>query len=187
MNAMRQFLAAVLGWAIGSIVFLTLVVFVFGNPLRDWLGSTLGIFVERIPPDLEPQIWDAAAELLRRGIIIPPDALIASITNFYGTLIQVLLGVFAVFGVLSFFAIRWQSTQQAETFAEQKIDKLFESREFSRRLTDEASKVFDLQSESIEEMISSLSTIDARIIALEEEISSRASEDEPSDEEEEHE
>jgi flagellar motility protein MotE (MotC chaperone) len=98
-------------------------------------------------------------------------------------MIQVIVGVFALFGILSFFAIRWQSIQQAETFAEGKIEKVFSSEYFRKRLNDAASKANDLQVESLQESLGSLSDLSQRIAALEEHIAAQAPENEPEAEE----
>lgn len=178
-----NFVGIVTGCALGTCVFLTIVIFVTGDPLKDWLESSLGLFVQRQPEVLDNLTREAAVAMVERGLIITPDGLIGGITNLYGNMIQVLVGVFALFGILSFFAIRWQSIQQAEALVESKLEKAFNSDEFNKRLNDAASKAFDLQSESIHETLAEFSTLDERISAIEVRFAESAPEDEPSDEE----
>lgn len=182
MKTLKLFGAAVLGWALGSFVFLMVVVFIFGRPMTDWLGSTFGIFVHRTPPNLDPPSWDAAVQLLQRGIIVTPEALISNITTTYGIMIQVLLGVLVVVGFLSFFAIRWQSIQQAENFIDQKLEKIITSDDFSRLLSNAASEVFDLQSEPLQEQLAHIALLDDRLSKIESMIAEKGDDREPQEE-----
>ena len=150
-----------------------------GDPLKHWLGSSLGIFFYRQPGAIDAVTKEAAAAMIERGIIVTPDSLIGGIANLYGNMIQVLVGAFALFAILSFFAIRWQSIQQAEAFVEAKVDRSLSSDEFKRRLNDISISTFDTYSVNIQELLESFSKLSERIGTLEAAIAEKASEEEP--------
>lgn len=183
MKVILHFCAAITGYALGTVIFLSIVVFILGSPLKDWLGSTLGLFIERNPNNLDTATWDAALDMMRQGIITTPDSLMSNVVSLYGNMIQILVGVFALFGILSFFSIRWQSIQQAESFIEEKLTKTFTSEEFNKRLSDITSRAVDVQFEPLDERLNYLSDLDERLARLEVEIARNAPEDEPTDEE----
>jgi hypothetical protein len=174
-----HFAAVATGSALGTCLFIAVVIFTTGDPLKDWLESSLGILLHRQPDSIDPITKQVAIAMVERGVVVTPDALIGSITNLYGNMIQVLVGVFSLFAILSFFAIRWQSIQQAEAFVETKVDKSLLSDEFTRRLTDLTINTFDTYSVNIQESLENYSKISERLTVLEMTIAENASEEEP--------
>jgi hypothetical protein len=166
-KAVWKFLAIFLGTVVGTCLFLTVVIFVTGDPLRDWLSSSLGIFFPNQGLNVDLPTREVVTAMIERGVVVTPDGLIGSIANLYGNMIQVLVGVFAAFAILSFFAIRWQSIQQAEAFVESKVEKSLSSADFKRQIDESTLKTFDTYSVSIQESLENYSNIEQRLIALE--------------------
>lgn len=179
MKPVWHFAAVATGCAVGTCLFLTVVIFITGDPLKDWLESSLGLLLHRQPNSIDPITKQAAIAMVERGVVVTPDGLIGSIANLYGNMIQVLVGVFALSAILSFFAIRWQSIQQAEAFVETKVEKSLSSDEFRRRLNDMSIATFDTYSVSIQDSLESYSKMSERITALESTIAANAPEEEP--------
>ncbi|MGC4026342.1 MAG: hypothetical protein QM744_15050 [Mesorhizobium sp.] len=173
MNTILKLCAILLGSALGTLIFLVLVIFVVGDPLTDWLRSSLGIVFSAEPRATDPLAREAAIALMERGLITTPDSLISTISNLYGNMIQILVGAFALLAILSFFAICWQSIQQAEAFLEEKIEKSLNSTDFNKRLNDITIETFDTYYGT------NIGSIDQRLSILEDHIAKAASDQEP--------
>ncbi len=112
------------------IIFLVVATLFIGDPFGDWFMSAHGIVVA----DKQKSITEAENveiyRLLSRGLVVSSDSIISNMTDLYGNMIQVLIGVLAVATVFAFFAVRWQSIQAAEDFVDSKTKAHFNSHEF---------------------------------------------------------
>lgn len=127
---MKVFWALFLGGFVGTIVFLIVATLLIGDPFGDWFLSAHGILVADKQKEITEADNLAIYRLLSRGLIISSDSIISNMTDLYGNMIQVLIGVLAVATIFAFFAVRWQSIQAAEEFVDHKTKDHFASTEF---------------------------------------------------------
>ncbi|TBZ09429.1 hypothetical protein [Rhizobium leguminosarum] len=127
---MRNLCASFLGGLVGAFLFLVFASYFFGHPFGDWFMSAHGIFSADKQKDLSEQDNIEIYRLLSRGLIVSSDGIISNITNLYGNMIQVLIGLLAAATVLGFFAVRWQSVQSAQEYVDGKTNAFFESKAF---------------------------------------------------------
>lgn len=185
---MKSFFGSVVGAAFGTIA-IWLCFFSLGetNPVAILEKYDLIIVDNKVRPRSDDAV--SAIELLyRQGLAIPSDSLVSQVSNFYSAVLQISLAAFVLFGFLSFLAIRWQSIQAAEDFADQKVKESLKnykkSSEFNALLVQKATDVFDVQAEEFDEILESAKQInefESRLIDIEKKISLASSDAEPSD------
>ncbi|MBY5619956.1 hypothetical protein [Rhizobium leguminosarum] len=149
--------------------------------------SAHGIFSADKQKDLSEQDNIEIYRLLSRGLIVSSDGIISNITNLYGNMIQVLIGLLAAATVLGFFAVRWQSVQSAQEYVDGKTNAFFESKAFRDLVVEKSQQYIDqldpatnpqVRAEAVSE---DLLDIRARIEAIEFYIRNAASPEEPSE------
>ncbi len=131
---MKNFWALFTGAFLGTLAFLFLATFFLGSPFEDWFNSAHAVVSEPQKIELSEQEKVLLWRMLNNGSLVSTDSIISNVTNFYGILIQALIGIIAVFGVLSFFAIRWQSEIKTEEFVSDRVEKRFASVEFNNKI-----------------------------------------------------
>lgn len=108
---MRNFWALVFGSAIGTVAFF-LTLLVLANHAPDAVLRAVRIILLAEPSDLDSLSSAAAVSILQQnGLGISADSYLGRITDFYAVVLQIAFAAFVLFGVVSFFAIRWQSNQ----------------------------------------------------------------------------
>ena len=105
--------------------------------------SAHGIFSADKQKELTEQDNIEIYRLLSRGLIVSSDGIISNLTDLYGNMIQVLIGMLAAATVLAFFAVRWQSVQSAQEYVDGKTNAFFESKAFKDLVIEKSQQYID--------------------------------------------
>lgn len=182
MNKTLTFFAIVTGTAIGTFLFFVTASYFLGDPFGDWLLSAHGIVIKSQAGTPTEAELVQIERFLQKGLIVTPEGVIGSITTLYGNLIQVLIGILAIFGITSFLAVRWKSIQATEEFVDGKIEKKFSSHEFQKLLDESTTNAVDLYSTENDEITREVHRLRSEMDELTTHLSKSAPEDEPEEE-----
>lgn len=167
----KTYFSLTLGAAAGVVIFLALVTFLVGDPLSDWFSSAHGVFVAEKEKELSFEQKLQLYELVRSGVIVTADGLLSHITSLYGNIIQALIGLFVIFGVLSFFGLRWHSKQLMEEAVTNSVantvSNYTSSLVFDGLLTVKVQHIASTEIEDLETRISVVGELDERVSILE--------------------
>lgn len=166
------------GSAVGAFAFLAFVTILLGSPIADSLLSVHGVLVQDDVNSITAQQEYEIVQLLRGGKLMTADGLLSQMQNYYSSQIQVVIGLFFVFGLLSFFAVRLHSERQIEETASRQVSTAFEtllkSHEFHKQLSNQTQSAISLEMESVQKTLESFSNLSDRMRALEGILASRA-------------
>lgn len=200
LSGIAHALAAVLGVALGTFAFLFLTALFLGDPIRDTVLSAHGILASPGAVSLTPDEKHALVDMLGRGQVITSDGLISSLSSYYESVIEILVGVLAAVSVLAFMYIKSISTEKAEEAADhavsKAVDRHFASQQFHKETADrigdvlrpvkdsqteflsETGKAIEDLSERIEYIAPLIAKFDERITVIEDALASSDSEEE---------
>lgn len=172
----HQFAAVMCGASLAVAAAIFLAVVVFKTPLHDATTSAVGIFTSDTMDRLDDGDIAHLQNLIRRKHVVSSDQLITQISGFYSAVIQLLIGTFFVFGLLSFFVIRAHSMRQMEEQVEQRTEKhlgtYFESVKFHQQISDAVDTALQIHLEDLQDQVSELGNeigqVTLRINAIEE-------------------
>jgi polyhydroxyalkanoate synthesis regulator protein len=137
-------------------LFLLLGSIFLGKPVKETILSAHGVLVASKPTPLTLEQNAIVLDLLQKGALISSSDLLAQITAFYSTIIQVLIGTFFVFGVLSLFAVQANARRQIEDVAETLVDKAaehhFNTLQFDARLREKIDSALQVELEPYDEL-----------------------------------
>lgn len=182
-------LSVIVGAGLGTFAFLVLGVILTGKPIQQELLSAHGILVTSKPTELTAQQSAVIADLLQKGALISSSDLLSNVSSFYSTTIQVLIAMFFVFGVLSFFAVQANARRQIEEIADASVTKAaishFASTTFDRQINQKIDSSMQVELEGIdkrfsdvEELGTAIEELEARVKELQETVQPQKSEDE---------
>ena len=113
-----QFAGLFFGAAFGVAAVYILAALYFGAPISDALKSAHGIIAnQNAVPITSEQSW-LLIDMIMQGSIIPANGHILDVTNYYTSVIDVLLMIIALLSVIAFFVVRATSKSAAEDMAE---------------------------------------------------------------------
>lgn len=177
MKDWKAYCSLAIGAALGVVIFLGLVGFIVGDPLSDWFVSAHAVFVGEKEKELSFEQKLQLYELVRSGVVVSADGLLSHITALYGNIIQALIGLFVIFGFLSFFGLRWHSRQFLEdavgTSVASTVGTYTGSLAFDGLLTTKIQHIASTEIEDLEGRISVVGELDERVSVLEDIISTR--------------
>lgn len=172
----KFYLSILLGAAIGVFAFLVAIVVFIGDPAGDWFMSAHAVLVTEKLKDLSLDDQGRLYHYMTEGIVIPTDGLISQIANFYGNIIQVLIGLFFVFGFVSFLVLKWHSKQFMEEAVGNAVELALRghtnSISFDNMITLKVQNVASTEIEGLEQSIAAIGDFEDRLSIVEEFISS---------------
>jgi hypothetical protein len=171
----KLYLSILLGAAVGVFAFLIAAVLVLGDPAGDWFISAHAVLVGEKQRDLSLDDQARLYHYMIEGVIVPTDGLISQIANFYGSIIQVLIGLFFVFGLVSFFVLRWHSKQFLDEAVGNAVETALKNHtnsiNFDNMITLKVQNVASTEIEGLEQSISAVGDFDDRLSVVEDFIS----------------
>lgn len=115
-------------------------------------------------------------ELIRNNSLIDANTFLSTLNNFYATTVQVLIGIFFIFGILSFIAIRNHSSREIELQSKintkEAVQNYIDSIRFRDLVGSEVNSNFQIELESILESYSDATDLNDRVQTIESELTS---------------
>ncbi len=169
--------ACIVGSAIGTFLFFLAGTLFLGDPAGDWFMSAHAVFVSEKAKDLTFEQEFQLQNFVRNGIVITTDGLLSQITDFYGSIIQTLIGMFFVFGLISFFLLRWHSKREIENTisiaVEDAFGKYTKTIDYDNLLNIKIQSLLSVELENLDERITIVGLLDERVSGLEDFISKK--------------
>lgn len=133
-----------------------------GSIIGDSLMNVHGILVRDSLDAISKEEAEVITKLLQSGSLIDANSFLSTLNNFYSTTIQLLIGFFVVFGLISFVALKTHSSREIEAQVDLVIGKTFEdylgSIRFAEYISSEVRTNFQIE---VEDILESYSTSDA--------------------------
>lgn len=164
------------GTAIGTVVFLWTASIYAGSIIGKSLMSVHGVIVKDGLDAITKEQSLTIDELIRNNSLIDANTFLSTLNNFYATTVQVLIGIFFIFGILSFIAIRNHSSREIELQSKintkEAVQNYIDSIRFRDLVGSEVNSNFQIELESILESYSDATDLNDRVQTIESELTS---------------
>lgn len=170
-----------LGGFFGVILFIVLALMWIGSPVQDLVFSAHGQLLS--PPDakLSHKQAEALLSLMNAGAVLPAEAIIGYIVEFYTNLINIVLGLFGVLGIIAFMYIKSSSLKEAKQEAARHVSDFVRADEFSKIVADGVENNFNKNLDSYvtdyQERLEAIDSLADRVVVIESKLANQDSED----------
>jgi hypothetical protein len=167
MTDWRMYLTFFVAVFSATLCFLVAAALAAGSPIGETILSAHGILIANTRPSLTSEQHQEIVTLLKNGYLISSDGLISTMSSFYETLVSVLLGSLAVFGVISFLAARSQSKLQIDEVVAERVEHgvalALGTKQFDEHIRLAVSKALEIEIESIQSELEQLNAFMSQI------------------------
>jgi polyhydroxyalkanoate synthesis regulator protein len=159
------------GACVGCFAFLLFAAILLGKPIHDTILSAHGVLTASKPVKLTFEQNAMVMDLLQKGALISSNDLLAYMSSFYSTIIQWLIGTFAVFGFISFYAVQAHVRRQVEEITEPLVEKTtrhrFESRAFDTQVQEKVGSLVEIEMDTFNDRLGQFETMQETVQQLE--------------------
>lgn len=167
MGKLGWFFAVMLGVTMGFLLLSGSVLVWFADPMEH-LATSAGINLLNSEAD-KLSNEDAAdlARLVASGAVLPAEAILEHVAEFYGHIINILIGGWAGLGIIAFMYIKVQSSDAAMESAKDAVTDYFQHKEYLDQAEQAFEKAFenfiDSRLDDVDTAIQRLGTVEEHI------------------------
>ncbi len=138
---MKKGILIIIGSALGSTLFLFTTFFVTGGDAVEHTILNAHGYIFKSPVDHQLPVSDAIQikSLIEKGYVVNTGELISDISNFYSSIIELLVVIIGILGVVAFMYVRAGSETVAEEKASAAVNSYFGSQIYHELLLDKVS------------------------------------------------
>jgi len=143
LNACLSCASVIFGTVIAIMLLFLILHLIYGTNFLEYLQHVHGIFVKS--GETSKKLSEAELRTILRmnneGRLMSPDGLLEAMSEFYSTLITILIAIITVLGILAFMFILGVSKSKAEDLVNQEIAKLTDRKSFMDALATNVNKL----------------------------------------------